>query len=71
MGEFVKVVINLNKCGDSVQAESWVSVCPVGVFAMKAGRPVVVAENEDECNFCGLCLEACPSGAVSIEKLYE
>jgi NAD-dependent dihydropyrimidine dehydrogenase PreA subunit len=43
----------------------------VGIFKLVNGQPVVVEENEDECTFCGLCLQACPSGAIRIEKLYE
>ncbi len=71
MGEFVRIVIDENKCGDAGEAESWINICPVGVFELVDGRPQVVEENEDECTFCGLCLDACPNGAITIIKLYD
>ncbi|MEN4005775.1 MAG: CoB--CoM heterodisulfide reductase iron-sulfur subunit A family protein [Methanobacteriaceae archaeon] len=30
-------------------------------------EPIVVAVNEDVCNGCGICIELCPYGALSIE----
>lgn len=71
MGEFVRVVIDQEKCGNHDEVKAWIGACPVGIFEMKDRRPSVVEENEDECTLCGLCLEACPKGAVTIEKLYE
>ncbi|MFZ7126463.1 MAG: 4Fe-4S binding protein [Desulfobacterales bacterium] len=71
MGEFVRVLIDQQKCTNPDEVEAWVGVCPVGIFKMKDGKPCVVEENEDECTFCGLCLQACRSGAITIEKLYE
>jgi len=71
MGEFIRVVIDQEKCGDPDEVKVWAGVCPVGIFEMKNGRPSVAEENEDECTLCGLCLEACRNGAVTIEKLYE
>lgn len=71
MGLFVKVHIDPEKCKDPDEVKAWAGVCPVGIFKMRDGRPVVVEDNEDECTFCGLCLQACRSGAIKIEKLYE
>lgn len=71
MGLFVKVHINPEKCNDLKEMKAWAGVCPVGIFKMKSGNLVVVEENEDECTFCGLCLQSCRNGAVRIEKLYE
>jgi NAD-dependent dihydropyrimidine dehydrogenase PreA subunit len=71
MGEFIRVVIDPEKCGDPDEVKVWAGVCPVGIFEMKKGRPFVAEENEDECTLCELCLEACSNGAVTIEKLYE
>jgi len=48
-----------------------VSLCPVNIFAMRDGRVAVVAERQDECTLCELCLQAAPQGTVRIRKLYE
>ena len=71
MGLFVRVHIDQEKCGNPEEVKAWAGVCPVGIFKMNDAKPVVLEENEDECTFCGLCLQACPSGAIKIEKLYE
>ncbi len=71
MGEFIKVDIDLNKCADISEAPKWVEVCPVNIFKLEDGQPVVVAENEDECTLCMLCIDAFPPRSVVIRKLYE
>ena len=71
MGEFINVIIDQDKCGGIEEVEMWVRVCPVNIFDIKNGAPIVNDENEDECTLCGLCLEACKTGAVTIEKRYE
>jgi len=40
-------------------------VCPENVFAERAGRIVVV--NPEECTECWLCVQNCPTGAVTID----
>jgi NAD-dependent dihydropyrimidine dehydrogenase PreA subunit len=71
MGEFIRIIINQDKCEDIVQTRKWVTVCPVNIFEVRKDKPVVIAENEDECTLCELCLQSCPEGAITIEKLYE
>ncbi len=71
MGEFIKVEIDLRKCTDMSGAANWVQVCPVNIFTVENDQPVVVEENEDECTLCMLCIDAFPSGAVTIHKLYD
>ncbi len=71
MGEFIRVVIDHEKSGDQDQIKKWMGICPVGIFKMQDKQPSVVEENEDECTLCMLCLEAGPSGAVTIKKLYD
>ncbi|MGD2185402.1 MAG: hypothetical protein PVI71_04700 [Desulfobacterales bacterium] len=71
MGEFIKVGIDVSKCAGRKKAAEWVQVCPVNIFKMADNLPVVVAENEDECTLCMLCVEAFPKGAIRIHKLYE
>lgn len=71
MGEFIKVEIDLSKCSDFSDVDKWVQACPVNIFTVADNQPVVVEENEDECTLCMLCIEAFPSEAVTIHKLYE
>ena len=71
MGEFIKVDLDLSKCGNMSDAAKWVQVCPVNIFAVENDQPIVVEENEDECTLCMLCIEAFPNGTVKIHKLYE
>ena len=71
MGEFIKVDIDLSSCTDISEAAKWVEVCPVNIFKLKDGQPVVVEENEDECTLCMLCIDAFPKAAIKIHKLYE
>jgi len=71
MGVFVRVVIDQGRCAGPDRDKDWMSVCPLGIFELRNGRPSVVEENEDECTLCGLCLDACKTGAVEIQKLYE
>ena len=71
MGEFIKVEIDLSKSADISDAPKWVEVCPVSIFKIEDNQPVVVAENEDECTLCMLCIDAFPPGSVVIHKLYE
>jgi NAD-dependent dihydropyrimidine dehydrogenase PreA subunit len=71
MGEFIKVEIDLSKSADISDAAKWVEGCPGSRFKIEDNQPVVVAENEDECTLCMLCIDAFPQGTVSIRKLYE
>lgn len=71
MGEFIRIIIDQDKCEDIAQSQEWVDVCPVNIFKVREGRLTVIAENEDECTLCELCLESCPEGAITIQKLYE
>ena len=71
MSEFIKVEIDMSKCAGRKKIVEWVQVCPVNIFKMGDNLLVVVAENEDECTLCMLCVEAFPKGAIKIHKLYE
>ncbi len=68
MGLFVTVKLNPEKCQDGCKACQ--DVCPVNIFKLENGRAKVVAENEDECTFCGLCLERCKNKSVEIVRNY-
>lgn len=68
MGLFVSVVVHPERCPDG--AAGLVGICPVDIFARgDDGSVVVVADNEDECTFCGRCVERYPTG-VTIVKWY-
>jgi len=71
MGEFIRVLIDREKCNDQNEVKAWVGVCPVEIFELKNKQPFVIEENEDECTLCELCLKACSTGAITIQKLYE
>ena len=71
MGEFIEVNIDLSKCTDMSDVGKWIQVCPVNIFKVEDDQPAVVEENEDECTLCMLCVEAFPSGAITIQKLYD
>jgi NAD-dependent dihydropyrimidine dehydrogenase PreA subunit len=55
---------------DAELAKKLEEVCPVDIFAEKAGAVDVVEENLDECVLCELCVQAAPPGAVRVIKLY-
>lgn len=46
-------------CGDCAV------LCPHGVLVMQAHRPVF--RNPQQCDYCTLCEQTCPSGAVRCE----
>jgi NAD-dependent dihydropyrimidine dehydrogenase PreA subunit len=69
---FIRVEVDPEAAADRELAKKLVDVCPVNIFELDAdGKAVVVAENEDECVLCDLCVEAAPPGQVRIVKLYE
>jgi NAD-dependent dihydropyrimidine dehydrogenase PreA subunit len=72
MSMFIRVEIDDDAASDAELANKLVEVCPVNIFAQDAsGKAIVVAENEDECVLCDLCVQAAPPGKVRIVKLYE
>jgi NAD-dependent dihydropyrimidine dehydrogenase PreA subunit len=69
---FIRVEVDPAAAADRELAKKLVEVCPVNIFDLDAdGKAVVVAENEDECVLCDLCVQAAPPGRVRIVKLYE
>ena len=56
------VIIDQSTCeGNAMCFE----VCPDDVF-VRSGERIVVSKPE-ACTYCWLCVEVCPSGAVSVE----
>jgi len=72
MEMFIRVEVDPEAAADRELAKKLVEVCPVNIFDLDSdGKVVVVAENEDECVLCDLCVQAAPPGRVRIVKLYE
>jgi NAD-dependent dihydropyrimidine dehydrogenase PreA subunit len=70
-GIFIDVEVGDAIANDAEVAAKLEEVCPVDIFASDDGKVKVVRENLDECVLCNLCVEAAPSGAVVVKKLYD
>jgi len=68
MGLFVSLLIDPVTCRSdcSICRE----VCPVDIFVKDKNLIMVVKEREDECTLCNLCLEKCPTKAITLQKHY-
>ena len=71
MGEFIEIEVDSSKCTGIKACGGCVRVCPVNIFEREGDRPSIVAENEDECTLCDLCLQVCTPAAITIHKRYE
>ncbi|MGQ9571921.1 MAG: 4Fe-4S dicluster domain-containing protein [Dehalococcoidia bacterium] len=70
-GTFVRLQIDASLCARQPLCRECVSSCPVDIFTRPEGKTAqVVAENEDECILCNLCLDRCPVNAVTLVRLY-
>ena len=70
-GVFIDVEVSDEAEGDAELAKKLEEACPVDIFAASDGGIEVVEGNLDECILCGLCVEAAPPGAVTVDKLYD
>lgn len=70
MSVFIEIEVDADAISPEV-AEELIGVCPVNIFAQNGTRVHVLAENEDECTLCELCLRVAPRGALHIKKLYK
>jgi NAD-dependent dihydropyrimidine dehydrogenase PreA subunit len=71
MSLFIAVRLDAGRCGAGQPCTACVDVCPVGIFAGRNGLAGVVADNQDECILCDLCLMRCPTDAIAIHKVYS
>ena len=71
MGLFIKLEIDLERCAGIAGCGKCLKVCPVQIFGKGDEFPLSIAENEDECTLCDLCLDICEPDAVKVCKLYE
>jgi NAD-dependent dihydropyrimidine dehydrogenase PreA subunit len=69
MGTFIQVKIK--EAIPIAQAEDIVRLCPVDIFMLSENGLSVIADNEDECTLCALCLKAAPPDAIHIKKSYK
>ena len=70
-GVFFVVAVDEPAASDGELAKNLEEVCPVDIFKAAESGVEVVAENQDECVLCRLCVEAAPAGAVHVKKLYD
>jgi NAD-dependent dihydropyrimidine dehydrogenase PreA subunit len=71
-GIFIAVEVDDQAAADTELARKLTEACPVDIFAQGEGGVLeIVEQNLDECVLCRLCLDASPSGAVRIVKLYD
>jgi ferredoxin-like protein FixX len=70
VGTFIEIRLDPSTFGPE-QARRLVSACPVDIYAVEAGQPVVQPDEVDECTLCELCLDLAAPGAIVIRKLYK
>ena len=70
-GLFIDVEVADEIRGQADIAQKLEDACPVDIFKNAAGRVEIVEENLDECVLCELCINAAPTGAVRVVKLYS
>ena len=70
-GLFIDVQVDDSVRGDAELAKKLEEVCPVDLYKATGAGVEVVERQLDECVLCELCLEAAPTGAVRVIKLYD
>jgi NAD-dependent dihydropyrimidine dehydrogenase PreA subunit len=68
---FINVEVDESVAHDPELAAKLAEVCPVDIFRAGERGVEIVEDNLDECVLCKLCLNASPSGAVRVVKLYD
>jgi NAD-dependent dihydropyrimidine dehydrogenase PreA subunit len=68
---FIDVEVDASVAGDAELARKLEEVCPVDIFKASDSGVEIVEQNLDECVLCKLCIEAAPTGAVHVKKLYD
>ncbi len=70
-GLFIDVQVSGTHAKDVALAKKLEEACPVDIFEATDTGVRIIQENLDECTLCDLCIQAAPSGAVRVIKLYE
>jgi len=68
---FIAVEVDEPVACDRELAAKLEEVCPVDIFRAGPNGVEIVDENLDECVLCELCINAAPSGAIRVVKLYS
>ena len=68
---FIAVEVDDPVASDPSLAAKLAEVCPVDIFRAGPNGVEIVDENLDECVLCELCINAAPSGAIRVVKLYS
>ncbi len=71
MGIFINLEIDPERCVGISSCGKCLKICPVQIFGTGDRYPVLLAENEDECTLCDLCIDACDPRAITVKKRYE
>ena len=71
MGLFIELEIDRAKCVGLSKCGMCVKVCPVQIFGESGDEPLSIADNEDECTLCNLCIDSCDPDARRVCKLYD
>ena len=68
---FIDVEVDASIASDAELAKKLEEVCPVDIFKATDAGVEIVDQNLDVCVLCKLCIEAAPSCAVHVKKLYD
>ena len=71
MSLFIAVHVDEARCRKGQPCTACIAVCPVSIFEGSNGLAGAVGAYEDECILCDLCLQRCPTDAITIHKLYS
>ena len=72
MSLFIDVEVDPAVASDPALAAKLTEVCPVDIYAQNEdGTLRIVEPNLDECVLCRLCMDAAPTGTVTVRRLYD